>query len=154
MNFPYVKPKSLNSSNLHKTKTRIVPKRHWQKTLFQNNESPLKISSGIGGQENPLEECFWALKLFPTTEEHCLRLVWSPAEFKGSIRCTLFCSELCHLYGASPGSRPHRVFTDIAGNTEELKFPPSVPSHCPLKLPIGSTDSRFLIVVWRLSGFS
>lgn len=62
------------------------------------------------------------------------------------MRLTLFCSELCHLYGASPGSRPHRVFTSIAGVSAQWKFPPSVPSLCLLNLSTGSTNSHFLVL--------
>lgn len=115
------KPKSLNSGNLWETKTRIVAFIYAPTTLdFKIRKILSKIPSAFGGHESPLEEGFWALKLQQPRDA-----AWgwsrSPAEFKATIGLTLFCSELCHLYGKALGPG-HTGCSDIAGIMEQLQF--------------------------------
>lgn len=69
----------------------------------------------------------------------------SPAEFKANIGLTLFCSELCHLYGQALGPG-HTGCSDIAGIMEQLQIPLSEGLLCLLNLSIDSTNSSFFML--------
>lgn len=90
-----------------------------KKTGFQNTKSPLNVSSDSGGQERHLEKHFCTMKLH--LGSLVKRQVWSPTELQGKSRLPLF----LFLYfswhsGESSGSRPHRMFTHLAGSTAKV----------------------------------